>query len=266
MSLQLTIPWRQKKKVNVRKPKEPEKTFWQSVAERLPDAGVVAVVTLGVSVIAAGGMLWTTLMDPQTLPVKQLQLEAPFNKVSKEQLFDVIQPNAHGGFFNVDVDAVTTAVESLPWVEYASVRRIWPDALHVSVREQTALARWQDQALVNVSGELFFPAADSFPQGLIELDGPKSTVAQMADQFNAFKNVLGESELQMESIRLTERRAWEVHLTNGATVVLGRCDVKERLQRFVEFYPRLSAQLSDAQHVDMRYTNGFAVKWQVPAA
>ncbi len=266
MNMSLNIPWRKKKKVNTRKSAKPEQSLGERIGERLPSAQVMGMSGLFLCVATAFAALWVKAMDPQTLPIKQVQLEAPFNKVSKEKLYEVVQPNAGGGFFNVDVDAVTAAVEALPWVEFAAVRRVWPDSLNVSVRERIALARWQDQALVSMHGELFFPDAETFPGDLIELRGPKSTVAQMAQQFKAFKETLDGSELDMVSIRLTPRRAWSVQLANGATVVLGRNEVNARLQRFVEFYPRVSAQMMGVQHVDMRYTNGFAVKWQVPAA
>ena len=264
MNMSTSLPWRQKKKINKRNDKTQKQSLFARLSAHLPGKQSLGMGALSVAVLLAAGGVWWTLMDPQTLPMKQVQLQAPFIKVSKEQLYDVVRPGAHGGFFNVDVDAVTDAVEALPWVEKALVRRVWPDTLHVTVQEQKALARWRDQALVNVRGELFFPPADTFPGSLIELRGPRTTVAQMAEQFRLFKDALQKSGLSMASIILTPRRAWEIELSNGTLVVLGRNGMASRLLRFVRFYPQLLSPENGAKYVDMRYTNGFAVKWRVP--
>ncbi|MFC1749252.1 cell division protein FtsQ/DivIB [Pseudomonadota bacterium] len=265
MNLSASLPWRQKKKINKRNVKKQKVTLRERFPFRLTLSGQsLGTTVLVLAVLLVSIAVWAKLMDPKTLPMKQVQLESPFIKVSKEHLYDVVKPNAHGGFFNVDVDAITEAVEALPWVEKASVRRVWPDTLHVTVKEQEALARWRDQALVNVRGELFFPVAETFPDVLIELLGPRTTVGKMAEQFRVFKQALSGSDLSMARITLTPRRAWEVELDSGAVVVLGRNEMGLRLQRFVRFYPQL-AQAAEVEHVDMRYTNGFSVKWRAPA-
>lgn len=200
------------------------------------------------------------LLDPKTLPFQQVRLEAPFNYVSKAALHDAVKTNINGGFFSLDVEAVTAAVNELPWVHDAKVRRVWPDTLHVTVREQKALARWRDQALVNIAGELFYPDVESFPADLIELNGPPKTVSQMARQFRLFNKTLSEAGYALTRIKLTQRRAWEVELDDSTLVVLGRNDVEQRLNRFVQFYPQLQTRAAELERVDMRYTNGFAVR------
>jgi cell division protein FtsQ len=224
------------------------------------------LLTLGGVILllaVAGYATWLKLMDPRTLPLKQVELEAPFSKVSKQRLHEVLNKQVNGGFFSLDVAAVTRALDALPWVRHVEVRRVWPDTLHVTVTEQVALARWRDQALVNVDGELFYPDTKSFPANLVELNGPEGTVAQMAEQFHRFNETLKQGELAMRRINLSERRAWEVELNNSTVIVLGRDDMAQRLERFVRFYPQLLARATEVRRVDMRYTNGFAVQWRV---
>jgi cell division septal protein FtsQ len=53
-----------------------------------------------------------------------------------------------------------------------------------------------------------------------------------------------------------------MQFANGIEINLGREDFTERLQRFVDIYPRILASQSDKiAVVDLRYTNGFAVRW-----
>ncbi len=261
----MKLPWQQttpKKKANRRLNQEKTKAAvhlwqWDFNPRLMMQAGVVLLL------MVVAYAVWLKLMDPQTLPLQQVRLEAPFEKVSKEQLHQIVSEQINGGFFSVDVTAVTDSVRALPWVDTVEVRRVWPDALHVIVKEQLALARWRDQALVNVRGELFYPLAESFPAGMVELHGPDKSVANMALQFSLFNQSLQKAGLNMKRIVLSERRAWELELNDNMIIVLGRSDMDVRLQRFVQFYPQLLAKAENVQRIDMRYTNGFAVQWRV---
>ncbi len=228
---------------------------WDFNPQLMTQAGVILLLMV---VFYA---LWLKLMDPQTLPLQQVKLEASFEKITKEELHEVVSEQINGGFFSLDVVAVTNAVGALPWVDSVEVRRVWPDTLHVTVKEQVALARWRDQALVNVRGELFSPAVKSFPVAMVELDGPDNSVANMAYQFSVFNQALGQVGLNMKRIVLSQRLAWMLELSDGVTVVLGRSDIEKRMQRFIQFYSLLLTSAENVKRIDMRYTNGFAVQW-----
>lgn len=47
---------------------------------------------------------------------------------------------------HVDADASRRRVETLGAVRHAAVTKLWPDTIHVSVRERTPEALWQDEA------------------------------------------------------------------------------------------------------------------------
>lgn len=206
--------------------------------------------------------VWMKLLDPETLPLKQVQLEAPFNQVSKQALHSLVSEQVKGGFFSVDVDAIMASLNAMPWVDTAEVSRVWPDTLHVVIKEQVAVARWRDQALVNLRGELFYPLQIKITLGLIELDGPENAVMKMARQLGVFNQALKDVDLSMTRLILTERQAWEFELSNLMVVALGRHDVEQRLKRFVRFFPQLEKREADMKRIDMRYTNGFAVQWR----
>lgn len=249
---------RQEKKKNNRRAQQkndvPQVSCWHISPRLMTWLGTLFVL---IAITYAVGL---KLLDPTTLQFQQVRLEAPFKNVSKIALHDAVKTNIDGGFFSLNVEAVTTAVNSLPWVRDAKVRRVWPDTLHVTVREQMALARWRDQALVNVAGELFYPSVESFPADLIELNGPAKTVSQMARQFRLFNKTLNQAGYALKRIKLTQRRAWEVELDDTTLIVLGRDDLEQRLKRFVQFYPQLQKRGVELERVDMRYTNGFAVR------
>jgi cell division protein FtsQ len=73
--------------------------------------------------------------------------------------------------------------------------------------------------------------------------------------------------LRLTALRLDARGAWEFDLANGVTVRLGRRQVDERFEKFMNTALKLVTQRGeDIVYVDMRYTNGFAVGWRGNAA
>lgn len=259
----MQLPWRQKKRVNQRSTPQTESSRWHSALPQI-NVRIFGLSTLALAVIGGAVAGWMKLMNPQTLPIKQVKLEAPFLHVSREELYQAVKPVAKGGFFSVDLEDVTAAVEGLPWVRSAAVQRVWPDTLHIEVIEQKALARWYQRALVNEQGEIFTPPLPSFPGGLVELQGPEMTVALMASEFLRFSESLRGAGLEMRRVVLLPRRAWQIELSSGVVVLLGREEMGARLQRFVHFLPRLAGEADTLQLVDMRYPNGFAVRWRKP--
>ena len=69
----------------------------------------------------------------------------------------------------------------------------------------------------------------------------------------------------MFSVGLTmeARGAWTIWLDNGIEVIVGREQMKARLLRFLHLYKtELEPQAKNIERVDIRYTNGAAVKWR----
>jgi cell division protein FtsQ len=58
--------------------------------------------------------------------------------------------------------------------------------------------------------------------------------------------------------------AWQFTTGNGITVLLGKDDVMERLQRFLIVMDDadLASRLAEVERIDTRYPNGMAVSWK----
>jgi cell division protein FtsQ len=202
------------------------------------------------------------LYDPQTLPLKSVQIRGEFRQVSEAVLREAVQPDALKGFFTTDVEAVRERVRALPWVEEVAVRRIWPDRLSLTVIEQQAVARWNDDGLLNVHGEVFSPEVSSYPQHLPQLEGPAGSNLQVLEQYLGMRDMLAVMARKPVHVSLDERRAWRIELDNGLRIALGRDQSLHRLQRFTRVYAQLFQQrVEQIDYIDMRYTNGLAVRW-----
>lgn len=208
-----------------------------------------------------------TLPEAPDFPIRTLKVEATFERVSAQEVAAVVAPLVAEGFFETDVGSIKQGLNALPWVRNVAVRRVWPDALHVTVIEQAAVALWADEGLLNPDGELFMPADRARIDGLPLLEGPPRTSQQVMAQYQRLSSHLDPLGLGIERLSMDPRRAWKVTLDNGITLVLGRRDAEHQLQRFVRYWPGvIAARAAEIAEVDLRYPSGFAVKWQAAGA
>lgn len=222
-------------------------------------AGQILAAVMIMAIMVAGA---SYLLQPETLPIKQVRIEGEFRQLSQTDLQAIVQAHLHGGLFSVNVAAVRDAVRAEPWVREVWVQRVWPDTLQVSIREQVAVARWGDTGFIGQDGDYFQPAAARMSAQLPLLIGPDGAQAQMAAKLELAQELLVPLGLQLERLEVSERRAWSFTTATGLEVILGRDDFEQRLQRFVDLVPRsLGDRLGEAAYVDMRYTNGFAVRF-----
>ncbi len=196
-------------------------------------------------------------------PVRSIVIDGPFQRVAAVEVEQSARGALKGGFVSADLEKLRTAVEALAWVDRARVQRLWPDRLRVEIVEQQAAARWGDDGLLNTRGELFATGVRHVPPELPRLDGPPGTEWQVAQRYLAIQGRLVEQGLRVAALRLDARGAWDLDLSNGVTVRLGRRQVDERMDRFVQVGAQVIAgRAAEIRYIDMRYSNGFSIGWR----
>jgi cell division protein FtsQ len=223
----------------------------------------VTLGALAASAAAASAVSWA--FDQ---PIETVAVEGRFQRVAPVDVERVVKEKVHGaGLLSVDLAAVRRAIHTLPWVDSVSVQRAWPRGLNVLVIEQTAAARWGERGLLNTRGELFDTDERHIPPELAQLAGPDGKESLVAQRYLAAEGRLSQAGLRLTAMRLDARGAWEFDLANGVTVRLGRRQVDERFEKFMNTALKLVTQRGeDVAYVDMRYTNGFAIGWRGNAA
>ena len=196
-------------------------------------------------------------------PVTKLTVQAEFRHVKAEDIRAAVLPRLGKGFFALDLDAVQKAVAALPWVESAEARKRWPDTLQLRIYERQPFARWNDKQLISRQG-LVFDAPDAADlQALPSLHGPDARLAEVVSFYAETRKAFTGTHLQITGVALTDRGSWSVSTATGARIVIGERDqAGRRLRRFLDVYPQLMAGHTDGfAYADLRYTNGFAVRW-----
>ena len=245
--------------------KRVHKQIKPSLSRQLFRSWLVVGLTL-LSLLSAGAF-WGVmrLQDPNNFPLRVVRIDGHFRHLQRVKLEQVISQAVKGNFFTVDLELIRKNASRVPWVESVSVRRIWPDTLHMQVVEQVPLLRWNQNSLLNTKGVRFTPSMEEIPNDLPHLVGPAGSEAEMFNWYQSIKPRFNKIGLEIALMRLDARRAWSITFSQGMEVRLGKNEVQSRLSRFLRLYPYLvqSKQLW-IQRMDLRYTNGFAVYWSTP--
>jgi cell division protein FtsQ len=230
------------------------------VAERPWRAGLYAFVALLLLTLLL--LVSDYALRPQSFPVKSVSFEGDFREVDEQALASAVMDSVRGNFFLIDLEAIRQRAESVPWVHEASVRRRWPDGVHIRFTEQRLVARWGRDAWLNDRGRVVDLKGRPGPSGLPRLSGPAGLSERMLEHYRQLSATLAPAGVGIAQLTLSARHSWSIVLDNGLSLALGREEPEPKVARFARVYPRvLAAQAGKARRVDLRYANGFTVEW-----
>ena len=228
---------------------------------RLPSIPVARIVTPAVAVLIVVATYHVSgkLLDR---PIESIAVNGPFQRVTPLQIEEAISDELDAGFFGADVGRMRQKIQALTWIDGASVARRWPNRIAISVSEQVPAAIWGESGLLNVRGELFVTEARHIPAELPRLSGPDDRSDDVARRYLGVRDQLIPLGLDVRRVHLDARGAWDMTLTNGVEIRLGRRDVDERTGLFLDVVANIiTGRAADIDYVDMRYSNGFTIGW-----
>lgn len=207
-------------------------------------------------------------------PIRDVVVTHELREVRRSEIERVLEGKLRGNFFSVSLETVRQSLEQLPWVRRAEVRRQWPSSIEVGIEEHVPVAFWGQATgqLVNSHGEIFVAGMSAPPmEALPILVGPTNFVPEMLGYYQQAAELLKPIGRVPRVLNVSPRLALQLKLDDGMVVELGRqqakAPVRERLERFVAFYPSvLTAAKKRPEVVDMRYPRGFALRVNALAA
>jgi cell division protein FtsQ len=214
--------------------------------------------------VAVGAVAATYLVSASLLdrPIHSLEIVGPLQRVTALQIEAAISDELDDGFVSADLSDIRRRIVALPWVDQATVARRWPNRIRITVTEQVPAAIWGEDGLLNVRGELFVKNAKHVPAELPRLSGPEDRSADVARRYLAVRDRLIPLGLDLRRVHLDARGAWDMTLSNGVVVRLGRRDVDKRTDLFLDVVANIiTSRAADIAYVDMRYSNGFTIGW-----
>lgn len=227
--------------------------------------GLGFFIAVIIGLVSFSTYFFNEMSKDEKVPVTSITVkgEMPYTRNADiEQALDTINLS---NFIQLDVNEVQTLIAKLPWVYSVSVRKQWPNALNIYVVDQTPVALWNADFLINQYGQAFQADSDRLNHKLPAFFGPEGSEHTALANYRNFNKLLAFSDLAIDELVLTERFSWQLTLNDGISLNLGRENRIERIQRFVDVYPQIIEQKQENQqvdYVDLRYDTGLAVGYK----
>jgi len=251
-------------------------TKWGRIA-----AGCGVVVLLG---LCAGGFLMARsflLNDERFVVPSSSSIEFQGNAhVTRAQLLSIFGGDVERNIFTVSLAERRAEMERLPWVAHATVMRLLPNRMRVSIVERTPVAfvrQGSHIGLVDANGVLLDMPAETKPDarysfpvvtGIVAED-PLSTRAARMKIYERFTTELdgsgekisqGLSEVDLSNPE--DVKALIPDKSNEILVHFGDVDFLDRYKRFEEHLPEWRTVYPKLSSVDMRYERQVVLEMQ----
>ncbi len=219
------------------------------------------------AVLLVARLTYVYLENPENFPINTFKIEANYQHISREHLEEILEKYVQKGFFSISVAALRAELAGLPWSEQVDVVRIWPDTLKIRVVEKQPVAIW-NHVLLTEDGLLFDLSTTEWQKEaseahLPELSGPKDQQLDVLQMFRKLSKLSESCGLHANALALKGNQAWELGLTNGVLLRMGKRDIELRMRRFCAVYPVVFGdKLEQLSMVDLRYIRGMAAQWK----
>lgn len=225
----------------------------------------VRLLFMVVMMLSVGVATWYGMQGLDRLlsePVNHVAIEGRLEHADRQKVAQLINDAIVRGFWRSDLTHLKRQLETVPWIRHAHIRRQWPDHLVITLTEQVAIAYWQERALLNDQGDVFAPG--KLPQLPIpHLSGPDGSEDSVLQDFRDLSQQFDKLGMQLAVFSVDAKGSRRVVLDNGIEIALGDGDMAAKLARLDKiFAAQLAGRSEQIARIDMRYTNGLAVRWR----
>ncbi len=167
----------------------------------------------------------------------------------------------------LDADAARQKIANLPWVESVEVRKVYPKAVEVRLKERKAYAIWQhgsELSLIQKDGSVIAPLRDNKFAKLPLFVGRDAEVAaaSVEGEFAKWPDV---SSHVKAFVRVAGRR-WDLYLDNGVIIKLPEDNIDGALARLTKLDKDENLLQRDIAAVDLRLDDRTAIELTPDAA
>lgn len=227
---------------------------------------------------------WIFCHQPNRFPIRIVQINPTQNIlhfVSQSTIQTIVTPYISQGFFNIPVSKLRMALLAQPGISQVEVTRRFPDQVKIEITEDQPVALYDHDSFIDQQGLIVTPELLFGFAGMNNLPvflGPADQMPQMVDEYESFIKIFKNFKnlnIKITQLSLDNFAQWEliinINNTNNLVIDCGNQDVLNRLSNFLKAYPDLlppnqgqnknQTQAQTLVSVDLRYSEGFALRW-----
>jgi cell division protein FtsQ len=187
--------------------------------------------------------------------------------VSRTDIFAAAGVNDRASLLFLDVETARARLQAIPWIAEATVRKLYPDRLQITLTEREPFALWQVDgkiSIVGADGTVIGPLNDQTFATLPFVVGRGA-----AAKAKTFLGILDRYPALREQVRafiLVADRRWNLKLGNGIDVRLPERNVEAALDTLAALDRDKSLLTRDITAVDLRLPDRVSVRLSDDAA
>ena len=163
----------------------------------------------------------------------------------------------------INARALRQEIADINWVRAVTVRRTWPNSVHVAVNREIPTVRWGFNEYLNGKGDIL-SMAENYSADLPSVNTAYTDSATSIQLFKTFSALVERSGLRIAELEESRAVGWTLTFANGLSVTMGKKNLLQRLRRFVHVYEEiLQGNENHVVDADARYPNGVAIEWDV---
>ncbi|NDW03297.1 FtsQ-type POTRA domain-containing protein [Jiella sp. 40Bstr34] len=233
---------------------------------RLPSFGVLAFAVVGGAVVygvTTGGHTGAVL-DGLGQPLGFSIEKVAVHGNSETSEIDVLQALWQTGsqtLLSLDPTEARQTLESMPWIDRASVSKIFPDRVTIDLDEHRPYAIWQTDRsfyVVNREGKKIVPYVpgrfDALP--VVVGNGAAGAAAGIVDEMEGFP----EFRARVRAYVRVGSRRWDIEMKNGVVIRLPEDKPLEAVAQVVRMDKENTLLERDIAMVDMRLSDRVVVR------
>ncbi|MDW3096313.1 MAG: FtsQ-type POTRA domain-containing protein [Gammaproteobacteria bacterium] len=234
------------------------RTMRENDAMRIDFREVGKLLSVALVVIAG---IWATKRI-EDISIKTIEIQTALNKVSKSEIRTIAENYMHDGFFTVDLSSFEDQLNDIPWVYRANIKRQWPSKLVIEISEQQPYFRWGENHLINKYAEIFFVQDIQQYAALPLLQGVRGREQHLIDLYYKYSARFKKVDSGIHKLKEDARYDKEIILVNGISINVGREQTDKQIERCLYSFAMFTkAEREAIASIDLRHSNGFAVRW-----
>jgi cell division protein FtsQ len=183
-------------------------------------------------------------------------------RLNEQDVLKAVNVRPGDYFFGVDLKEAQRRTESLPWVDRAVVRRLWPNRIVVQLVENQPYAVWQNKgqlALINKEGDVIAPVSVdiSIPTGLIHIvgEGAAAEAAELEDMLSDWQGL----NRRVTSAILVSGKRWNIILDDAVTVKLPSVGIEVALAKLAKLQNQTQILDRAVSEIDLRLMDRISI-------
>ncbi|AJC48462.1 cell division protein FtsQ/DivIB [Allofrancisella guangzhouensis] len=218
------------------------------------------VISLTILVVLFGAVVYLVLQTDRTISKVDIVSNDGLVYISKQQLIDKITGLNQKQWFDFNIQDVRRYLHKIKGVDYFLVKKVWPSTLVIYLYDRKPVAYWDGDKILLDNMAIVKPTVLSYDRELPHIqssdEGNRYYIYETYRQLNRIAKA---NSTEIIGI-FYKGNQFKLLLSNDQVVILGSKELKLRLKEYFRTYKKVK-NYESVEYFDMRYADGFAIKY-----